>query len=87
MNAKEKQIIFDKTEIMNSNKAKTQRKAFVGNKNLFRFSILRKETDYLNPHQITERNDDCINEITNKISKIISQEKLILRKKRKLLKK
>ena len=37
-------------------------------------------------HQIKEMNDECINDITNKISKISSQEKKILRKKRKLLK-
>ena len=87
MNAKEKQIIFDKIETTSAKKPKIQKKIFITEPKLFYSANLKKQKEYLNPNQITEINDDCINEITNKISKIISQEKLIIQKKRKLLKK
>jgi len=85
MNAKEKQIIFDKTELMNTNKSKFPRRMFSADQKVFS-SNTQKEKEYLNINQITETNNDCINDITNKILKISSQEKAILRKKRKILK-
>ena len=84
MNAKEKQIIFDKSELLN--KARMPRRLFSADYHKLYSPNLKKEKDYLNMHQIKEMNDECINDITNKISKISSQEKKILRKKRKLLK-
>ena len=88
MNAKEKQIIFDKTELMNANKSKLPRRLFSAEKKLFSSNIKKeKEKEYLNGNQISEMNDDCINDITNKILKISSQEKSTLRKKRNILKK
>ena len=84
MNAKEKQIIFDKTEQANVNKSKPKKIFSIDNK-LHTPIHLRNEKDYLNSYQITEVNGNCINEITNKILKISSQEKNIAKKKRKIL--
>ena len=84
MNAKEKQIFFDKTELMNSNKSKPKRIHSIDNK-LYTSLHLHNKNDYLNPNQIIEINGNCINEITNKILKISSQEKNIAKKKRKIL--
>ena len=84
MNAKEKQIIFDKTELNNVNKVKLIKRKFSADMKLSS-SNLQKEKDYLNSNQIKDMNNDCINDITNKISKISSQEKAIVKKKRKIL--
>jgi hypothetical protein len=84
MNAKEKQIIFDKSELMK--KTKMQRRLFNADHHKLYSPIIKKEKDYLNTNQIRETNDECINDITNKILKISSQEKNILRKKRKIFK-
>ena len=86
MNAKEKQIIFDKNELMNANKQKAARRLFSADYKLFSSPNLQKEKDYLNTNQIEEINNDCINDITNKILKISSQEKAITIKKRKIKK-
>ena len=67
MNAKEKQIIFDKIETTSAKKPKIQKKIFITEPKLFYSANLKKQKEYLNPNQITEINDDCINEITNKI--------------------
>ena len=85
MNAKEKQIIFNKTQTINHMK-KLQKKAFSIEPRHYSPISLNKEIEYLSPNQIYERNDDCINEITNKISKINTKEKEIEKKKRKILK-
>ena len=87
MNAKEKQIIFDKAELMNINKSKGIR----GTRRIFNpehkiLSYSNKGNKNYNSIQIQEMNEDCINDITNKILKISSQEKDILRKKRKIFK-
>ena len=84
MNAKEKQIIFDKNELIN--KIKMPRRLFSSDFHKFYIPNVRKEKDYLNVNQIRDMNDECINDITNKILKITSQEKKTLRKKRKILK-
>lgn len=86
MNAKEKQIIFDKTELMNTNRLKTTRRLFSAETKIFSLSNLHKEKEFLNNNQIQENNNDCINDITNKILKISSQEKEITIKKRKIKK-
>ena len=83
MNAKEKQIIFNKTQTKNHIK-KTQRKIFNTESSQFSPLNLNKEIEYLSPHQIYEKNYDCINEITNKIAKICNKEKEIEKKKRKI---
>ena len=87
MNAKEKQIIFDKAELMNINKSKGIR----GTRRIFNpehkiLSYSNKGNNNYDSNQIQEMNEDCINDITNKILKISSQEKDILRKKRKIFK-
>ena len=84
MNAKEKQIIFDKTELMNTNKSKPKRIFSIDTKMLSSLN-LQKEKEYVNSNQITEMNEDCINEITNKILKISSQEKKVIKRRRKLI--
>ena len=84
MNAKEKQIIFDKSELIN--KSKVPRRLFSADCHKLYSPNIKKEKDYLNMNQIREMNDECINDITNKILKITSQEKNTLRKKRKILK-
>lgn len=85
MNAKEKQIIFNKTQTINHTK-KLQKKVFSTEPRQHTPISLNKEIEYLSPNQICEKNDDCINEITNKISKINNMEKEIEKKKRKILK-
>lgn len=85
MNAKEKQIIFNKTQTINHMK-KLQRKVFHTESRQYSPISLNKEIEYLSPNQICEKNDDCINEITNKISKIYTKEKEIEKKKRNILK-
>ena len=85
MNAKEKQIIFNKTQTINHMK-KFQRKVFHTESRQYSPISLNKEIEYLSPNQICEKNDDCINEITNKISKIYTKEKEIEKKKRNILK-
>ena len=89
MNAKEKQIIFDKNELLNSTKGRVKRRNYSSAQKIFNYVNYKKEKiekNYLNKNQIREMNEDYINDITNKISKIASQEKNILRKKRKILK-
>ena len=89
MNAKEKQIIFDKNELLNSTKGRVKRRNYSSAQKIFNYVNYKKEKiekNYLNKKQIREMNEDYINDITNKISKIASQEKNILRKKRKILK-
>ena len=81
MNAKEKQIIFNKIQTIGHAK-KFQRKVFYTESRQYSPISLNKEFEYLSPNQIYERNDDCINEITNKISKIITKEKEIEKKRR-----
>ena len=85
MNAKEKQIIFDKIELVNSNKSKFPKRIFSAEQKSYSANI-QKEKEYLNENQINEMNNDCINDITNRILKLTSQEKAILRKKSSLLK-
>ena len=84
MNAKEKQIIFDKTEQLKTSKLKP-RKIYSNDNKLYSSLNLHNKKDYLNSNQITEINGNCINEITNKIVKINYLEKFITKKKRKIL--
>ena len=89
MNAKEKQIIFDKNELLNSTKGRAQRRNFSAAQKIFNYLNNKKEKidkEYPNKNQISEINEDCINDITNMISKLTSTEKAILRKKRKIFK-
>ena len=85
MNAKEKQIIFDKNELMNLNKSKSPRRVLSNEQKIFSYKN-KGNKNYYSSNQINEINEDCINDITNKILKISSKEKEILNKKRKIFK-